>query len=120
MLTSLREMRNRRIGIEQLNPQLFIRTGVNTSKPHTYFLHEKAPLVSGASCFILRAAALLVLLAAAAWTGIIPSNFVAANDLLHVLHLSRPSHACLIEFPALFPLELFFKFIERRLRTALP
>src|SRR3954463_12179693 len=60
----------------------------------------------------LCSATLLVFLAAATRTRIVPADFVTTNDLLHRLHLAGPSHARLFEFPALTALESFFHVVH--------
>ena len=60
----------------------------------------------------LRTAAFLVLLSAAARTGIVATHFVSADYLLHVFHLTGTCHAGLVQFATLFALELFLELIE--------
>src|SRR5271167_3873064 len=61
----------------------------------------------------LRPAALLVLLAAAAGAGIVASNFLATNDLLHRPLVTAACHARLLQFAALAALEGFFHIVHR-------
>src|SRR5689334_15557068 len=66
----------------------------------------------------LSSAALLVLLAAPARTGIIAANFISANYLLYRLHLTGTRHAGLFQLAPLSTLESFFHIIHRRGCTA--
>src|SRR5262249_34823403 len=61
----------------------------------------------------LRPAALLILLPAAAGTGIIPPDLVSADDLLHRLHLAGAGHARLLQLATLAALEGFVDVVHR-------
>jgi hypothetical protein len=56
--------------------------------------------------------ALLVFLSAAAWAGIVASNFFSANYLLHAFRLTGTGPARLLQFTLIAPLELPLDIVE--------
>src|SRR5581483_4253271 len=64
-------------------------------------------------------AALLVLLAGTARTGIVAANLSSAYDLLNRLVVTGACHTRLLQFTALLALKLLFQFVHRG-RAAVP
>src|SRR5271166_1185645 len=65
-------------------------------------------------------AALLVLLAAAAWARIVAADFVAADHLLHRALVAAAGHTCLLQFAPFASLESLLHVVHRSCRTVAP